>query len=405
MPSPARPLATFRLASLLAAGLALAGCGKQQAAAPAAAPKPAVTVVAATTRNLTNPEEFVGEIRGLQDVEIRARVQGYLEGIHFQPGAPVKKGQLLFTIDPKPFEATLAQARASMTQAQVEATRSKADAERFTDLAAKGLVPRKQGDDARAQAAAANANLEAARAVVRARQVDLGYTRISSPIAGRAGLVAPAVGNLVGTPSESPLTVVSDLTRVKVRFSVAETTYLRVFREREAAAAAGEKAPRSGEPRLLLADGSEYPLPGRIVSVDRNVDAKTGALTVEAEFPNPEGLLKPGQFARIRGETGSIKDVLVIPQRAVVLVQGVPTVYAIGAGDVAEQRRLEGENVSDGLFKVASGLAAGDRVVTDGQLKVKPGMAVAVNEIALDTALGGASGAPPGGAAAPSASR
>jgi membrane fusion protein (multidrug efflux system) len=389
--------------SLVAAGLALAGCGKQQAAAPAATQKPAVTVVAATTRNLTNPEEFVGEIRGLQDVEIRARVQGYLEGIHFQPGQPVKKGQLLFTIDPKPFQAALAQAKASMTQAQVEATRTKSDAERYTDLAAKGLVPRKQGDDARAQAAAAAANLDAARAVVRAKEVDLGYTKIASPIAGRAGLVTPAVGNLVGTPSEAPLTVVSDLTSVKVRFSVAETTYLRVFREREAAAAAGEKPAQGGQPRLLLADGSLYPLPGKIISIDRNVDAKTGALTVEAEFPNPEGLLKPGQFARIRGETGSIKDVLVIPQRAVILVQGVPTVYAIGANDVAEQRRLEGENVADGLFKVTSGLAAGDRVVTDGQLKIKPGMAVAVNEIALDAALGAAA-ITPATASAPPAS-
>jgi membrane fusion protein (multidrug efflux system) len=370
--------------------VALGGCGREQAAAPAGPPpKPAVTVVATTERALSDTEEFVGEIRGLQDVEIRARVQGYLEGIHFEPGTPVKKGQLLFTIDARPFQAAVAQAKAAQTQAQVEATRSKADAERFTDLATKGIVPRKQGDDARAQAEAAQANLQAARAVVRAKEVDLGYTRIASPINGRAGLVNPAVGNVVGTPSEPPLTVVSDLTSVRVRFSVGESTYLRVFREREEAAAAGKPQPQT-PPRLLLSDGSLYPLPGKVVSIDRNIDAKTGSLVVEAEFANPDGLLRPGQFARIKGEVGSLGKTLVIPQRAVVLVQGVPTVYVIGADDVAEQRRLEGAAAPGGLFKVSSGLAAGDRVVVDGQLKIKPGVAVTASEIALDRAIGGA---------------
>jgi membrane fusion protein (multidrug efflux system) len=370
--------------------VAFAGCDRKPSVAPSGPPpKPAVTVVATTERTLSDTEEFVGEIRGLQDVEIRARVQGYLEGIHFDPGTPVKKGQLLFTIDARPFQAAVAQAKAAQTQAQVEATRSKADAERFTDLATKGLVPRKQGDDARAQAEAAQANLQAARAVVRAKEVDLGYTRITSPINGRAGLVNPAVGNVVGTPSEPPLTVVSDLTSVRVRFSVGESTYLRVFREREEAAAAGKPQPQT-PPRLLLSDGSLYPLPGRIVSIDRNIDAKTGSLVVEAEFANPDGLLRPGQFARIKGEVGSLGKTLVIPQRAVVLVQGVPTVYVIGANDVAEQRRLEGAAAPGGLFKVSSGLAAGERVVVDGQLKIKPGVAVTANEIALDRAIGGA---------------
>jgi membrane fusion protein (multidrug efflux system) len=219
--------------------------------------------------------------------------------------------------------------------------------------------------------------------------VDLGYTRITSPINGRAGLVNPAVGNVVGTPSEPPLTVVSDLTSVRVRFSVGESTYLRVFREREEAAAAGKPQPQT-PPRLLLSDGSLYPLPGKVVSIDRNIDAKTGSLVVEAEFANPDGLLRPGQFARIKGEVGSLGKTLVIPQRAVVLVQGVPTVYVIGADDVAEQRRLEGAAAPGGLFKVSSGLAAGDRVVVDGQLKIKPGVAVTASEIALDRAIGGA---------------
>jgi membrane fusion protein, multidrug efflux system len=399
----ARPEARILTAAVLSSALlALSGCGQKQPTPAGPAPKPAVTAVAATERELSDTEEFVGEIRGMQDVEIRARVQGYLEGIHFQPGSPVKKGELLFTIDPRPFQAALAQVKAAETQARVEATRAKADAERYTDLAAKGLVPRKQGDDARAQSAAADANLEAARSVVRAREVDLDYTRIRSPIDGRAGLVAPAVGNLVGTPSESPLTVVSDLTSVKVRFSVAETTYLRVFRERAEAAAAGTPQAAGTPPRLMLADGSLYPLPGKLISIDRNIDARTGSLVVEAEFENPDGLLKPGQFARIRGEVGSFGKTIVIPQRAVTLVQGVPTVYTVDANDTAQQKRLDGEQAHAGLFKVTSGLAPGDRVIVDGQLKIKPGMQVAVNEISLDQAVGGS--ALPGIAGLPPAS-
>ncbi len=370
------------------------GCSKKpDTTGTAPSTQPAVTVVAATTRSLSTTESFVGEVRGKQDVEIRARVQGYLEGIHFDPGAPVRKGQLLFTIDPKPFEAALAHAKAAYTQAQVEATRAKADAERFTDLAARGLVARKQGDDARAQAEAAAANVQAAHAVVRAKEIDLGYTRITSPLNGIAGLVGPSVGNVVGTAADAPLTVVSDLTSVKVRFSVAEADYLRIFRERASQAAAGKKA-QTVVAHLILADGSVYPETGRIVSTDRSIDAKTGSLKIEAEFPNPSQLLKPGQFARIFGKTGSVDDVLVIPQRAVTLVQGVPTVFVVGAGEAIEQKRIEGKEAPGGLFRIESGLNAGERVVVDGQLKIRPGVAVSATEIALDKAIGASAETP-----------
>lgn len=383
--------------AIAAIALLTASCGRTPAP-PVDAPLPAVNVTAATERNIARGEDFVGEVRGRQDVEIRARVQGYLEGIHFRPGSDVKAGALLFTIDPKPFEAALAQARAGLTQAQVEATRTKNDAERYTDLAARGLVPRKQGDDARAQAEVAAANVAAARAVVKAKEVDLGYTRITSPIAGRVGLVGPAVGDLVGQPGGPPLTTVSDLTAVRVRFSVAETDYLRIFKQqvqrleaREGPAAVaratapGRRAdPPEGELRLALADGTLYPLPGRILSVDRSIDAKTGSLSVEAEFPNPQGMLLPGQFARIRGETAAVENAILIPQKAVTTVQGAASVYVLGAGDVIEARRVEGKDAGNGLWQVTSGLAAGERVVVDGQLKVRAGARVAARDVPLE---------------------
>jgi membrane fusion protein (multidrug efflux system) len=274
-------------------------------------------------------------------------------------------------------------------------------------------VPRKQGDDARAQAQVAAANVAAARAVVKAKEVDLGYTRIASPIAGRAGLVAPAVGDLVGQPGGPPLTTVSDLSAVRVRFSVAETDYLRIFKQRvqelEASqgAAAVAKAtapgqrgdPPQGELRLLLADGTLYPLPGRILSVDRSIDAKTGSLSVEAEFPNPQGMLLPGQFARIRGETAAVANAVLIPQKAVTTVQGAASVYVLGAGDVIESRRVDGKELGDGLWQVTSGLVAGERVVVDGQLKVRAGARVAAREVPLEAGspvLPGAAPPPPG---------
>lgn len=403
----ARDLVAPSARSLVASALlALAACsGGKPADPPTAAPPPAVDVAVAVERNLARTEEFVGEVRGKQDVEIRARVQGYLEGIHFQPGTDVKAGQLLFSIDPKPFQAALAQAKAGLTQAQVEATRAKNDADRYTDLAAKGLVPRKQGDDARAQAEVAAANVSAARAVVKAREVDLGYTRVTSPIAGRAGLVAPAVGDLVGVSGGPPLTVVSDLSAARVRFQIAETDYLRIFKERSGqvgAAAGGSGAPPARaaavEVRLALADGSLYPLPGRVVTIDRSIDARTGSLAIEAEFPNPEGMLRPGQFARIRGESGFVKNALVIPRKAVNTVQGASSVYVLGEGDVVQGRRVEGQDAGPGLWQVSSGLAAGDRVIVEGQLKVREGVKVLAREVPIDA---GQPALPPGAEAAP----
>jgi membrane fusion protein (multidrug efflux system) len=390
----ARHVVALSVRSLAASALlALAACGGGQPAGapPAAAPAPAVDVAVAVERNLARTEEFVGEVRGKQDVEIRARVQGYLEGIHFVPGTDVKAGQLLFTIDPKPFQAALAQAKAGLTQAQVEATRTKNDAERYTDLASKGLVPRKQGDDARAQAEVAAANVSAARAVVKAREVDLGYTRVTAPIAGRAGLVAPAVGDLVGVSGAPPLTIVSDLTAARVRFQIAETDYLRIFKERSAqigqgggGAAATPARAAAVTLQLALADGSLYPLPGRVVTIDRSVDARTGSLAIEAEFPNPQGMLRPGQFARIRGESAVVQNALVIPRKAVTTVQGASSVYVLGEGDVVQARRVEGKDAGGGLWQATSGLAAGERVVVEGQLKVREGVKVVAREVPID---------------------
>jgi membrane fusion protein, multidrug efflux system len=364
---------------LLVVLLALGACAK--APTPASAPPalPTVTVAPVQTTTLTTTGSYLGEVLAKDEVAVRARVQGHLEKIHFTAGGPVRKGQLLYTIDPRPFEAALAEAKAGLARAEVEARRAESDAVRFGELAEKGLVSRKQAEDSRAQADSARASVSAAEAVVHARQIDLSYTRIVAPMDGVTKLGQPSVGNLVGTPAEPPLATIYDLSSVTVRFSIAESEYLSIFRARAEAAARGG-AQKPAIPHLLLADGSTYPLAGRIVATNQAVDAATGTIKVDAEFANPQGLLKPGQFARITGETGTIADAMVIPAKALVRVQDATSVLTVDAQGLLQQRRVEGMPIDEERFHVTSGLAPGERVVVDGAARLAPGTRVTTRD-------------------------
>jgi len=364
---------------LLVVLLALGACAKAPAPAPAPPALPSVAVAAVQATTLTTTGSYLGEVLAKDEVAVRARIQGHLEKIHFAAGGPVRKGQLLYTIDPRPFEAALAEAKAGLARAEVEARRAEGDAARFGELAEKGLVSRKQAEDSRAQADSARASVAAAEAVVHARQIDLSYTRIVAPMDGVTKLGQPSVGNLVGTPAEPPLATIYDLSSVTVRFSVAEAEYLAIFRARAQASAAGH-APTPAIPHLVLADGSTYPLAGRIVATNQAVDAATGTIQVDAQFPNPHGLLKPGQFARVTGETGTITNALVIPSKALVRVQDAMSVWVVGEDGVVQQRRIDGVGIDDDRFHVTRGLNLGDRVVVDGGNRLAPGTRVTIRD-------------------------
>ncbi len=374
--SPAR--APSRVLAMLAA-LVMGACSKP---APPPPPPPAgVEVLTLAPRDVLVYEDFVGQLKGAQDTDVRAQVQGVVQSIDYQEGTDVEVGAPLFTLDPRPFEAALAQAQAAATEASIRFENARRDAERYVTLAKKGVIPRKQADDAVAQAKAQEQGFVAAKAVVDAKKVDLEYTKVTAPISGRAGIAQVEVGDLVGGPGSKPMVVISKSGDVKVRFSVSENDYLRLFRARQAEIAEGQK-PVGFAVRLVLADGGDYGHDGRITSIDSTVDARTGTLTVEALFPNPDGMLRSGQYAKVRATTSTQSNAILVPQRAVTETQGTYTVAVVDASNTVAIKRVEMGARSGNDWIVKSGLAAGERVIVEGLNKVRAGVVVAPREAA-----------------------
>ena len=362
-----------RGASLTALALAasLAGCGDKSPPPP---PPPSVTVMPVQVRDVPVYREFTGETKGAEDVEIRARVAGFLERQAYTEGTPVRRGALLFVIDPKPLEAALRRARADRAEAAARFERATVQANRLRPLAAQNAVSQQDLDNALASEQASRAAVDAARAAETTAELDLSYTRVTSPIDGMAGIATVDVGQYVGSPEPTVLTVVSALDPIKVAFNISESEYLELAR----ATSAGGRARRSPEAivELQLADGSVHPEKGRVTIVGRGVDPATGTMLLEAEFPNPQGIVRPGQFARVRIPVTIAKDAIVIPQRAVQELQGTYNVYVVGADSTAEIRPVKPANRVGSEWVISDGLRPGDRVVVDGLQKVRPGAKV-----------------------------
>lgn len=377
------------LQAALAAVVALAAAACSKPAPPPPPPPPGVEVLTVVPRDVPIYEDFVGQLKGAQDTDVRAQVQGTVQSIDYRQGTDVEVGAPLFTLDPRPFEAALAQAQASATEASIRYENARRDADRYVTLAKRGVIPRKQADDAVAQAKAQQQSYNAAMAVVDSKKVDLEYTRVVAPIAGRAGIAQVEVGDLVGGAGSKPMVTISKVGDVKVRFAVSENDYLRLFRARQAAAGRVEK-PAGIAVRLVLADGGDYGQDGQITSIDSTVDARTGTLTVEALFPNPDGMLRSGQYAKVRAMTSAQSNAILVPQRAVTETQGTYTVAVVGADNTVALRRVEMGARSGNDWIVSSGLAAGERVIVEGLNKVRSGMVVAPREAKpADVATGG----------------
>ncbi|HET9293557.1 MAG TPA: efflux RND transporter periplasmic adaptor subunit [Gemmatimonadales bacterium] len=362
-----------RGASLTALALAasLAGCGDKSPPPP---PPPSVTVMPVQVRDVPVYREFTGETKGAEDVEIRARVAGFLERQAYTEGTPVRRGALLFVIDPKPLEAALRRARADRAEAVARFERATVQANRLRPLAAQNAVSQQDLDNALASEQASRAAVDAARAAETSAELDLSYTRVTSPIDGMAGIANVDVGQYVGSPEPTVLTVVSALDPIKVAFNISESEYLELAR----ATSAGGRARRNPEAivELQLADGSVHPEKGRVTIVGRGVDPGTGTMLLEAEFPNPQGIVRPGQFARVRIPVTVAKDAIIIPQRAVQELQGTYNVYVVGADSTAEIRPVKPANRVGSDWVIGEGLRAGERVIVDGLQKVRPGVKV-----------------------------
>ena len=364
--------------SLLA--ICLAACdpdGKTTVQTPALE----VLVTEATRRDVPLTLDMVGTTLGMQDVPIRARVEGFLETMEFQEGTFVKKGDQLYTIDPQPFQAKLVEAQSHLAAAQTALAKSKSDLERIRPLAEMKAVSEQDLDGAVAQEAAARAGVRASEAVVDLAEIELSYTHIMAPIDGLIGLTKARPGEFVGRdPNPVVLNTLSDIDPIRVRFSISENEYLIMARTYMANnAGEGDRRKRSERKRdlvLILADGSEHPQKGGVIAAAQSIDFETGTYTMEATFPNPTRVLLPGQFARVRALYQVLSAVVVIPRQAVSELQGLFRVYVVNSSNVVEVRTVELGPETGNNIVVEAGLEAGESVIVEGLQKVRPGVTV-----------------------------
>jgi membrane fusion protein (multidrug efflux system) len=354
----------------------LLACSQQQASEAPAPPAPDVTVIETKAQDVTLYMEFVGQTGGLKDIAIRARVEGFMEGLHFQEGGDVKKGDLLYTLESQPFEEKVANRMSKVAEADTLLTYAKNDLNRIKPLAEINAVSQSDLDAAVASHEAAISSKKAAEANLRAAKIELGYTKIYSPIDGIIGKTKAKVGDFVGRdPNPVILNTVSRVDTILVTFFITETQYLviaRAFAELDPQ----EKENRESNMELILIDGSLYGHKGKADFVDREVDTTTGAMLVQASFPNPEKLLRPGQFARVKIGGQVIADAILIPQRSVMELQGLHNVYVVDANNTAETREITVGAKVGSNWLITEGLKPGERVVYEGLQKVKDGTIV-----------------------------
>jgi membrane fusion protein (multidrug efflux system) len=329
--------------------------------------------------------EAIGQTRGSQEVEVRARVEGILEGVHFTEGSYVTNGQRLYTIDPRETIAAVDQAKGRLAQAEADLARFQQDVARYRPLVDQDALPRERLETAMAQVNAAQANVEAARAQVGQAELNRSYTTVASPTDGIIGKSEVHVGNLVGRGQSTLLTTISKLDPIHLRFSISEREYLQFARRRQevarstrdGAAAATGQAPEDAAPfEMILADGSVHPHRGRLVFADRLVDPTTGTLLFDVAFPDPERIVRPGQYGRVRVVTDFRRDAILVPQKAVSELQATYSVMVVGPDNTIEQRQVQAGPRVGQLWVIDSGLQADDRVVVEGLQKVRSGMTV-----------------------------
>jgi RND family efflux transporter MFP subunit len=366
-----KPISTGLIALLLLSAL---GCGNGKVRAAAPPPPPVVEVATVIQKNVPVQGEWVGTLEGYVNAQIQPQVSGYLIRQDYHEGAFVKKGQLLFEIDPRPFQAALDQAKGQLAQAQAQMANADINVKRDVPEAEAHAIPQSQLDTDTQSLLAAKAAVEADQAAVESAALNVGYTKVISWIDGIAGITTVQVGNLV--VQSTVLTAVSQVDPIKVYFPISEQEYLRV---------AGGGSPGSVDflsrasripLQLTLANGATYPYPGKIIFADRQVDVQTGTIQIVGQFPNSRSLLRPGQYARVQAPTGSISAALLVPQSAVSQLQGADQVTVIGADNRAQLRSVQVGPTVGTLWVITSGLKPGERVAAVGGQKVKEGALV-----------------------------
>lgn len=396
-----RTMLNWRNTAGLIAVLLAAGCSKEKPAA--VAPPPAeVGVMTVALKDVPLVYDFVGQTESSQQVEIRSRVNGFLDKRVYTEGSLVKAGQTLFLMDRKPFEATLQAAEAQLGQEQARLSTARADLKRVRPLAERNALSQRDLDDAIGKEQAAAAAVEGARANVISAKLNLGYTTITSPVAGLSSFAKRQPGSYIDT-TNSLLTYVAKLDPMWVNFSLSENEVLRIRSDRESGAV---KYPEQDkfEVAIVLADGSEFPNRGRIAFADAAFSQETGTYRVRAEVANPEGVLRPGQFVRVKVHGAMRTQAIAVPQDAIVQGPRGQTVWVVGPDNKAQQRVIDAGEWTGNNWVVRSGLKAGERVAVTGTLRLVPG--APVRPVEMKPGATPAAGAPAasGPAAAPGAS-
>lgn len=349
--------------------LFVTACNKKEEAPPP--PPPQVKVATVLQKDVPIYVENIGETEGASDVEVRARVEGFLQSVDFQEGSFVQKGQVLYTIDSAPYQASLATAQGQTAQAQAQLSKTQQDVARYKPLVELNAISRQEYETAVSAEEAAKAALSSAKAMEDNAKINLGYTKVFAPIDGLVGKTQVKPGQLVGRGENTLLTVISNVDSIHVRSNVSERDYLRLARAREATK---EKPKDNFE--LVLADGSVHKYKGNLVFADRAIDPTTGTLGIEAEFPNPDHILRPGQYARIRVAIDQKQGAILVPQTAVQELQGTYSVAVVGSDNKISLRQVQAGARIGSLWVIDSGLKPGDKVVVEGLQKVRDGVTV-----------------------------
>ncbi len=368
-----KPLVIF-----LSAFFLISACQKEDAPTQAT-PPPQVDVYTTKAEDVPIFQTYVGQVYGAKDIAIRARVEGFLNGIHFKEGSEVKAEALLYTIDSQPFEAQVAAQKGLVAEANTHLTKAGNDLARYRPLAAKKAVSQSDLDAAEAQYQAAQGALDAANANLRAVEIQMGYTKIYSPISGIIGKTRAKVGDFVGRdPNPVILNTVSNTDHILVEFFLSETQYLKLARQYLAETEKKRQRELDGsrEIQLILADGSLYPHTGHATFIDRMIDPMTGAILVQASFPNPSGIMRPGQFAKVKIQIFNARDSILVPQRAVTELQGMTRVFVVDDKDTVRERKVTMGPKIDNLWLVSQGLKPGEKIIFEGLQKIADGVVV-----------------------------
>ena len=360
---------------LLLTALLFSSCGKKEVTAPA---PPEIKFITSIEKDVPVKQEWVGQTLGAEDIEVRARVEGFITGIFFTEGTQVSQGALLYTIDTPDLRQRVAEAEGNLTAAQTMLVQAESDVLRYTPLAEKGAVSARQLEIAVATRDARLGDVESAEASLKLAKINLGYARITSPISGIIGITNFKIGDYVSKLTTGPLNTVSNVDPILVRFSISEQEYLalvkRYMEKTENPSISREESKSILE--MILADGSTYNYTGSINVLQRQIDPSTGTLMLQGTFPNPDKVIRPGQYAKIRTVVNVLKNAVVIPTKCIFELQGMHQAYVVNAQGLTEIRTLKVITKIGQLAVIESGIKSNEKVISEGILKVKPGIPV-----------------------------